>query len=81
MANDTHVHQQPPPNGGHGDRGGLYALLAIIIVLIIIAIVLFLPGNGNGTRDIDADIRIETPALPDRNGGQGTTPPTDDGGP
>lgn len=74
---ETHVHQAP--NGGNGGRGGLYALLAIIIVLIVLAIVLFLPGRGgDGTRDIDADIRIETPDLPDRNGGQSS--PTPDGG-
>lgn len=53
-----------------GGRGGLYAMLAIIIFLIIIAIVLFLPrGDTNGTRDIDADIRIEAPDVTDRNGG------------
>jgi hypothetical protein len=77
MVDDTHVHQAP--NGGDGGRGGLYALLAIIIALIIVAIVLFLPGDrgGDGTRDVD--IRIETPSLPDGNGGPGGSPPTDGG--
>jgi hypothetical protein len=74
---DTQVNQSG--NGGGGGQGGLYALMAIIIVLIIVAIVLFLPrGVQDGTRDIDADIRIETPEIPDRGTGQGGTPP--DGG-
>lgn len=74
---DTQVNQTG--NGGGNGRSGLYALLAIIIALMIVAIILFLPRADDGTRDIDADIRIEAPDLPDRDdgegAGQGTTPP------
>lgn len=74
---DTQVNQ----SGGGEGRGGLYALMAIIIVLIIVALVLFLPrGAADDTTDIDADIRIETPEVPDRGNGQGGTPPPDGGG-
>lgn len=73
---DTQVNQ----TGGGDGRGGLYALMAIIIVLIVVAIVLFLPRAQDDTRDIDADIRIETPELPDRGNGQGATPPDGGGG-
>jgi uncharacterized membrane protein len=75
MADTTHVHHTG--NGGNG-RGGLYVLMGIIIALIIVALVLFLPrGTGDDTRDIDADIRIETPEMPaapgDGNTGGGGT--------
>jgi hypothetical protein len=68
---DTQVNQ----TGGGDGMGGLYALLAIVIALIIVALILFIPrGADDGTRDIEADIRIETPELPER------SPPPDDGG-
>jgi hypothetical protein len=74
---ETHVNQTG--NGGNG-RAGLYALMAIIIALIIVAIVLFLPRGDDGTRNIEADIRIEAPQVP-TGGGQGDTDGgTTDGG-
>jgi hypothetical protein len=78
---DTQVNQTG--GGGDGGRGGLYALLAIVIVLVIVAIILFVPRANDGTRDIDADIRIETPDMPRPDpsppGDQGTPSPGDQG--
>jgi hypothetical protein len=75
---DTQVNQSG--SGGDG-RGGLYVLMGIVLALVIVALVLFLPrGADDGTRDIDADIRIETPELPDRDAGDRPAPP-DGGGP
>jgi hypothetical protein len=71
MANDTHVHN--PGNGGDGGRGVLYALLAVVVVLIIVGLILFVPRETtDGTRDIDADIRIETPDFRPDPGDGGT---------
>lgn len=71
---ETHHHHH---GGGDGGRGGLYVLGAIIIALIIVALVLFLPRGGtDGARDIDADIRIETPEVP----GTGQRSPGNGGG-
>ncbi len=52
-------------NTGGDGRGALYAMVVIVIALIIIAMILFMPrGGDDGTRDIDADIRIEAPERP-----------------
>lgn len=51
-------------NGRTGDgQGGIYAILVVIVILIIAAIFFFAVRGGDGTRDIDANIEIQTPQV------------------
>jgi len=53
-----------------GNQGGIYAML-IIVVILILAVALYFSGmfGNNGGGGTDVDVNVETPALPDGDGG------------
>jgi hypothetical protein len=62
-----------------GSNTGLYVFMAVILLLLVFALLWFggvVGGGDRGTRNIDADIRIETPDV----GGGGQTAPAMGGG-
>lgn len=52
---------------GDGGGGGAGMLIGVILVLAVIAVLFFVFKDnifGSGTKNIDADVKIETPAAP-----------------
>jgi hypothetical protein len=58
-----------------GGSGGIYAML-IVVVILILAVALYFSGmfGNRGEQGTDIDVNIETPSLPDGDGGGGTDP-------
>ena len=63
----VNYNQPAEPRGGGNGNGGIYAILVIIAVLIVGAVLYFSGVLGDRTADdeINADIDIEQPDLPD----------------
>ncbi|MGH7446864.1 MAG: hypothetical protein ACREK1_12125 [Longimicrobiales bacterium] len=56
-----------------GNHGGIYAML-IVVVILILGVALYFSGmfGNRGRDDMDVDVDIEVPALPDDGqGGRG----------
>ena len=66
---EVHHHNAPEVRSGGGGNGGIYAILVIIVVLIVGAVLYFSgvlgPRADADGDDIDADVRIEAPEMPD----------------
>ncbi|HET6361750.1 MAG TPA: hypothetical protein VFH11_06800 [Gemmatimonadota bacterium] len=63
----VNYNQPAEPRGGGDGHGGIYAILVIIAILIVGAVLYFsgVLGERTAEEDIDADIDIEAPEVPD----------------
>jgi len=51
-------------DGGGGGGGGV--LIAVVLLIVVLVVLFFLFGRdmlGDGDKDINADIKVETPAT------------------
>lgn len=55
-----------------GGSGGIYAMLIVVVVLIL-AVALYFSGmiGNRGGEDMNVDVDIETPSVPDGGGADG----------
>jgi hypothetical protein len=63
----VNYNQPAEPQGGGNGNAGIYAILVIIAVLIVGAVLYFsgVLGQRTAEDDINADIDIEAPEVPD----------------
>lgn len=71
MADDVHVHQQPPaPAGDGGGAAGWIIALVVVVLLVVVIWFGFMRGDRPGVPE-QVDIDIELPEAPP----QPTPPP------